>query len=114
MQDDRLHCREAWVSSGAAVEFALKAVIVRRRRLNAWPSRQSNPELYTHDLRKLMNYAGIDRSDIPGRLQGRMKAVLDWDRQHDYINAKMPRRVARDMVEAVFGEGGVYEWLSSL
>lgn len=114
MQNDRLHCREAWLSSGAAIEFALKAVILRRRRLNAWPSRESNPELYTHDLRKLMIYANIDRSDVPKELRGRVKAVLDWDRQHDYMNERMPRRVARDMVNAVFGEGGVYEWLSSL
>jgi hypothetical protein len=112
--NDRRHCREAWNAAGAAVEFELKALIIRQRRWNAWPSRESHPELYTHDLRTLFVETGIQPASIPPSMRGALKVAFDWDRSHDYTSGRMPRIVARHMVEAVFGEEGVCEWLRSL
>jgi len=42
----------------------LKAYIMWKGRLNGWPDRDSRPELYTHDLRKLVGIAGIQLSTI--------------------------------------------------
>lgn len=114
MVEDRRNCREAWYAAGNAVEFELKALIVRRRRWNAWPSKESHPELYTHDLRTLFKETGLDQASIPANLRGALKVAFDWDRYHDYTPGTMPRKVAREMVEAVFGEEGVCTWLRSL
>lgn len=114
MVEDRSHCRKAWNCAGLAVEFALKAVIMKRERFNAWPSKDARRDLHTHDLRTLMKAAGISTRDVPTNLRGSFKAVLDWHREGDYVTTRMPRAVAKDMVFASFGEGQVIEWLKSL
>ena len=114
MQNDKIHCREAWFAAGMAVEFSVKALLIRQRRWNAWPSKDAHPELYVHDLRGLLKEADLDRSRIPANMRGALKTALDWDRYHDYRPGTMPRKVAKAMVEAVFGEKGVCEWLNSL
>jgi hypothetical protein len=38
---DPVACREAWITIGSAVEFALKAVIMKRERFNQWPDASS-------------------------------------------------------------------------
>ena len=114
MVDDTKHCREAWQNAGLAVELALKAVIMRRRRYNAWPSREAARELYTHCLRSLAREADIDLMAVPPRIRVSFRVALDWRRGHDYVARPMPRPVARDMVNAAFGEEGVVEWLKQL
>lgn len=108
------HCREAWMASGFAVEFALKACIMRSRRLNSWPDRSENPELYVHNLRKLVQEAGIDLASAPIGIRASFRVVLDWERHHDYNTRHMPPEVANDMVEAAFGSNSVIEWLRRL
>jgi hypothetical protein len=114
MVEDRRSCREAWVAAGAGVEFALKAVICSRERFNAWPSKAIRPDLYTHDLKRLFMAAGIDLKATPKEIRPAIRQVLDWDRNHDYSAAPMPRKVALGMVEAAFGPDGVVEWLKHL
>lgn len=111
---DRLACREAWLASGFAVEFALKAYIIRRERLNAWPSKEARPELYTHNLRGLFEAAGIDFQAVPKTIRGALRTVLDWDRGHEYTSRRMSRANARSMVGAAFDHDGVVMWLRSL
>jgi HEPN domain-containing protein len=113
MVESRLHCFEAWHASGQAVEFALKALIIRRERLNGWPSKESRPELYTHDLRRLFTLAGVDLKTAPAPLRASLKMVLDWDRAHEYSAHRTSRAEARSMNKAAFGKGGVVEWLNS-
>lgn len=105
------HCREAWMASGFAVEFALKAYIMRVRRLNAWPDRSENPDLYVHNLRRLVAHAGLVLSELPLEMQMPFRVVLDWERNHDYNARYMAPEVANDIVEAAFGDGGVIAWL---
>lgn len=112
--DDRANCREAWIAAGFAVELALKAVIIRQRRYNQWPSREAAPELHTHSLRMLVRHAGIDLTAIPLSVRASLRTTLDWTRGHDYMYARMSRAQARSMVDAAFGEGGVVQWLKTL
>lgn len=114
MVDSRLACREAWMAAGFAVEFALKALIIRRERLNSWPSKESRPELYTHNLRGLFEAAGIDLYTAPKPLRGSIRTVLDWNRAHEYSSGRMSRANARSMVAAALGPEGVVAWLSTL
>ena len=83
MVDDRQACREAWLAAGYAIEFTLKALIIKRERLNAWPGKDLRPELYTHDLRSLLGAAAIDPKSAPLALRGALRTVLDWDRAHE-------------------------------
>jgi hypothetical protein len=112
--DSRLACREAWLASGFAVEFSLKALIIKRERLNAWPSKDARPDLYIHDLRGLFGAAGVDLKAAPKGLRGSLRAVLDWNRAHEYTSGRMSRANARSMVKAAFDEDGVIAWLASL
>lgn len=100
------------MASGFAVEFALKAVIMKRERFNQWP--EDREDLRTHDIRKLLSLAGINPRSLPHPLQVNFKVVLDWDRGHDYTLGSMERRYARSMLEATFGEHGVIPWLKAL
>lgn len=112
--DDKLACREAWMASGFAVEFALKALIIKRQRLNSWPSKEARPDLYTHDLRGLFQAAQIDPKTAPTALRGSLRTVLDWNRGHEYTSGRMSRANARSMVTAAFDQHGVVAWLRSL
>jgi hypothetical protein len=58
--DNRLAAAQAYFHVGLATECALKAYIMWSERLNIWPDKGSRPELYTHDLRKLVKIAGIE------------------------------------------------------
>lgn len=113
MVENRLACREAWLASGFAVEFALKALVIKRERLNAWPTKDSRPDLYTHDLRGLFHAAGIDFATVPKSLRGSLRTVLDWNRGHEYSSGRMSRANARSMVTAAFDPQGVVAWLRS-
>jgi len=81
-----------------------------KERLNTWPERGSREELYTHDLRKLIQIAGIElKTRDP--IGPNWHVVLEWDRAQAYDPLPMPRRVARSMVDAAFGEKGVVTWI---
>lgn len=112
--DSKLACGEAWMAAGFAVEFSLKAYIMRRFGMNRWPDKQARPELYVHDIRKLFDIAGVDLSTVPKASRGAVRTILDWDRLHEYAGRKMARSNARSMVEAAFGPEGVIEWLKTL
>jgi HEPN domain-containing protein len=114
MRESRQHCRESWLASGSAVEFALKACIMRRERLNSWPTREHRSDLYHHNLRRLFEQAGIDLGNAPKNVRVSLRVVLDWDRYHDYQAGRMPRKQAKEMYESAFGANGVIEWLRQI
>lgn len=111
MRDDRKHAREAWSASGSAIEFALKAVISKKMRYNRWPDDKDHR---THNIRKLMTLAGIDREKLPKDLRAKFALAAQWDRNHDYNAKRMPRKIARDMFRAAFDNGGIVPWLKTL
>jgi hypothetical protein len=110
LAEDRDTAALAYSHVGSAAEFALKAYIMWSERLNSWPDRDSRPELYTHDLSKLVELAGIELSTTDP-VGPSWKTVLDWNRSQGYDPNPMPRKVARAMVEAAFGEKGVVTWI---
>ena len=96
--------------AGIATECAIKAFIMRKERLNSWPSRSARRDLYTHDLRVLQRIAGIT---VPptDRTAPAWHVLLQWDRNQGYDPKPMPRKVARAMVDAAFGPDGVVTWI---
>lgn len=108
--EDKIAASEALFHVGLATECALKAMIMRNKGLNGWPSRDLRPELYTHNLRDLLAQAGIQLSPRDPRAPS-WKVVLDWDRNQGYDPKPMPRKVARAWVEAAFGEKGAVTWI---
>lgn len=110
--DDRKQGATVWECAGFGVEFALKAIIAKKERFNEWPTAAAFPDLYTHNLRKLMVVAGVT---LPANsvVAPHFATVLHWDRQHSYSANRVPRRVAKQMFEAAFGPDGVVAWISS-
>lgn len=106
----RLAAAQAYFHVGLATECALKAYIMWSERLNSWPDIGSRRELYTHDLRKLVEIAGIElrTTDPTGPSWA---VVLQWDRGQGYDPSPMPRKVAGSMIEAAFGDDGVVTWI---
>ncbi len=107
---DRLAAGQAYFHVGVAAESALKAYIMWKERLNSWPDRALRPDLHIHDLRKLVEIAGI-RLRTKDPVGPSWKVMLDWDRNQAYDPNPMPRKVARSMIEAAFGPKGVVTWI---
>ena len=110
LAENRVAAAQSYSHVGFATECALKAYIMWKERLNRWPDRGARGELYTHDLRKLLEISGIDQS-TRDPIGPSWAVVLQWDREQGYDPAPMPRKVARSMVEAAFGEKGVVTWI---
>jgi hypothetical protein len=91
LADNRLAAAQAYFHVGLATECALKAYIMWRERLNIWPDRGSRPELYTHDLRKLVEIAGIEPT-TRDPIGPSWATVLQWDRGQGYDPSPMPRK----------------------
>ena len=110
MSGDRVAAPQALFHVGFAAECALKALIMSRERLNGWPSKASREELYTHDLRVLARIAGVNLSATDIHAPS-WHLVLQWDRNQGYDPQRMPRKVAKNWVEAAFGPDGVVTWI---
>jgi hypothetical protein len=110
LSDDKSAAAQGYFHAGLAVECALKAYIMRRQRFNTWPSRQARPDLWTHDLRALREIAQIPLI-AAAPVAAAWHIVLQWDRNQGYDPARMPRKVAKSMVEAAFGKNGVVTWI---
>ena len=107
---DRVAAGQAFFHVGIAAECSLKAYIMWNERLNSWPARGLRPDLYTHNLWKLVQIAGI-ALNTKDPIGPSWKVVLDWDRNQAHDPKPMPRRVARSMIEAAFGPQGVVTWI---
>jgi len=101
---------QAVFHAGLAVECALKAYIMRSERLNGWPSRDSRPELYTHDIRELRAISGLGLNP-KSPLAPAWHIFLQWDRGQAYDPRPTPRKVARAYVEGAFGSEGLVTWI---
>ena len=109
------HWQQAFYHAGVAVEFALKARIMRVQRLNRWPERTERKELHVHSLSELAKHA-----DLTATLLAEVTAqtdigicwlaVKDWSINVRYDPRPFPQRRAADMVAAV-GKRGLLEWL---
>lgn len=114
LRDKRRLCRECYHLTGVAIEFALKAVVMKNERFNQWPSKAARPDLYVHNLRALFNALNVSHSGLPIELRANLKTVLNWSRGAEYADGKMPRKELIQFYNAAFGPDGVYEWLKTL
>ncbi len=112
MAANKIAAAQGWWHAGIAVECALKAYIMWKERLNAWPSREARGDLFTHDVRALSLIAGLTVGPT-NPIAASWHLVFQWDRNQGYDPKPMPRKVARSMVEAVFGIDGVVTWIRS-
>lgn len=100
----------AWSNAGFACECLLKAAIMAKERLNSWPTRGSRKELYTHDLKDLARILDMSIS-VDDPVAPAWQVVVSWRREHMYQSHPKPLTVVNDMMDAVFGSGGVEEWI---
>ena len=107
---DRVACGQAPFHCGLGLECTLKAYIMFAERLNRWPDRSERPELYSHDLRKLMAIAGLRVTDADA-IAPAWHVMSQWDRNQAYAPQRTPRKVARSYVEAAFGDEGIATWI---
>lgn len=106
--------KQVHLHSGFAVEFAIKGYLMRTRRLNQWPSRSDQPELYTHSIAKLAKAASVPTVGENDAHAASWALMLQWDRLQNYSPATMPDKVAISWYEAAGGKNGVVQWLKSL
>ncbi|PYO37269.1 MAG: DNA-binding protein [Candidatus Rokuibacteriota bacterium] len=106
----------AYYLAGYAVECALKACIAKKTQRYEFPSRQAVNESYTHDLKKLLRLADLERAlDQETRDRARLGVnwdlVKDWTEQSRY-DAAMDMRRARELYRAIAGRpDGVLPWV---
>ncbi|WP_024278604.1 hypothetical protein [Xanthobacter sp. 126] len=102
---------QAWNHAGFAMECAVKAKIMAHERLNTWPSRDARPELYVHDMRALISLAAIPL-DAQSPLAPALHLALSWNRLQSYNPGRMPRRQARQLIDAAVGANGLVTWIA--
>lgn len=111
-RDDKRNCRQAWEATGYAIEYLLKAVVMRKHCLNAWPMDPKSP-FRSHNLRQLIKDADLSPITAPQALKANIATVLTWRREQAYTRGRLPRAMSRSMVDAAFGQNGVAQWLRS-
>jgi len=99
---------------GTGIEYALKALIMRREGLNQWPGRTDPGGYWTHDLKKLKARALLKLTPTHP-VAPAWSIMVRWDRGQDYLYdpKPLPRKVALAYVEATFGPNGVVQWIKS-
>lgn len=109
--EDRVAASQGYFHCAMAIEASLKALILSLERPNdvsAWLA-----SVKTHDLRVLSKRAKIEMN--PGSpLAPALFVALQWDREQGYDPRPMPRKVARAMQMATFGEKGIVTWIRSV
>ena len=87
-----------------------------KERMNRWPDRKDDPDLWTHDLLTLFKRLGIDPLTFNPRnpVAPALKMCLDWRREHGYSVGNVPQKLSRDICAAAFEANGVIEWIAGL
>ena len=112
---DRKCYEGAYYLAGYAVECALKACIAKETKADDFPPRNAN-ELYTHDLKSLVNKAKLTE-ELEKRIlrvvqfKSNWDFVCNWSEEKRYETHISPK-TARDLYRAVTNSrNGVLVWL---
>jgi len=103
----------AYYLAGYAVECALKACIAKKTKRHDFPDKKLTEKIYTHDLSKLLDTAGLAPSlkhefQNDPALEVKWGFVRDWNEQSRYeTHGRKSRKKSHDMLEAVGGHIGV-------
>jgi HEPN domain-containing protein len=102
----------AYYLAGLAVECALKARIARDVRRFTFPDRRLAERAFTHDLKKLLDSAGLksDLENAPDVIQIRWDLVFNWSVDVRYKSGLSADDCSR-YLRAIFGPGGILPWL---
>lgn len=112
------HAKQAYHHAGQAVEFALKAIHMKRRNLQNWPENCRGPEW--HDLPRIAEKAGM-RGDIE-QLQRRDRVVYanwlvarQWRSNGRFPDETPSNRELNDLFLAICHDrDGIMVWLESI
>ncbi|WP_143523926.1 hypothetical protein [Rhizobium rhizosphaerae] len=110
LSEDKKSARMGYFHAVMAVECALKAYIWYIERFNQPPDIKTRPDLFSHNLRLLKDKAGIKVKSTDAQAPSWL-VILQADRSQYYDPAPMPRKTARAMADAAFGEKGVVTWI---
>jgi hypothetical protein len=104
------------IFAGYAVEIGLKAAIAGEFRANTIPEKKFVNDIYSHDLRKLVDAAGLTRSLAEEMRRAESDAkwatVENWKPEDRYAIATSV--AAKAMVAAVDDPNdGVFKWIRS-
>ena len=112
------HARQAYHHAGQAVEYALKAIYMRRKSLREWPPEHKGAPW--HDLRLIANHAGLEpdlarlRKDNRSCYQNWL-TVRDWKSNARFPGNTPPARELKDLFLAVcHSRDGVMAWLERI
>jgi hypothetical protein len=107
----------AYDEYGYAVECTIKALIMRRKRLNRWPDYIERPHLYRHNLTALLKETGLFQKFCKERKTNR-RLRLNWLTVKDWAPSRYDverpsGRVVADMRQALLDpEDGILPWLN--
>lgn len=107
--------RQAFHHAGQAVEFALKAIYLRRHNLQVLPDEYKSAK--GHDLKLLAKAAKLD-GDIANFNKARRRnwlAIRNWDSNARFPDNSQPTKAVNDLFLALDRKGdGIWEWLESI
>jgi HEPN domain-containing protein len=104
----------AYYLSGYAVECALKACIAKKTMRYAFPPKRKYIEqVYSHNLTRLLEAAGLDKEldrDMKTNtaLAANWNTVRDWDEESRYVASGLR---GSDLYAAITGANGVLPWI---
>jgi hypothetical protein len=105
----------AWESAGFAAEALIKAAIMEAHQRSIWWTKQEREEVWSHNLRALAKLIGASEKTIATAdpYAPAWAVTFGWRRDHGYNTSPMSQEVAQGMYDAVFGDRGISEWISS-
>ena len=115
---DNEYYQGAYYICGYAIEFALKACIVRGLQ-DQWLDKgvvKELSKLYTHELAILLNFNGILKKELDAladtnpQFGAAWRLALQWSPDRRY-ELNIGERDAYDFYEAVTGTNGILPWL---
>jgi len=105
----------AYYLCGYVVECGLKACIAKKTNKHDFPDKKTVLDSYTHDLKKLVQVAGLQTNLLPEintqpALATNWAIVVQWSEESRY--EKWTEPYARNMYEAVGSKNhGVLRWI---
>ena len=104
---------------GYAIECAIKSCIAKQTKKYDFPSRTVSQDCYNHDLKKLLQTAGLwqklsDDIKVNEPLSDNWAVVKDWNEASRYF-VGVSEKQARDFYSACTSKkNGVLSWLKKL
>lgn len=104
----------AYAHAGQAIEFALKAVYMRKNALAKWPDDKKGANW--HNLQLIAEAAGVKPdARTEKEVLANWLTARDWSSNARFPGQKVPRAELRDLMVAVSNEqNGVMGWLRNI